>query len=1190
MPHLLTPPRRVPRATARTGRRAVVAPMLAAAAALAVAAVVGRPLRAADDEPLGGKIVFREPKKLPVKNDDGSAERAIGNFRVAQGLKVKLWAAEPMLSNPNALAVDEKGVVYVTEANRFKGGVIDNRDTPTWLEEDNAAKTVADRVAMVKRHAAEKQGRAALDSTDAERIMRIEDTTGSGVANKATVFSEGYNRVEDGLASGVLAYKGNVYATIIPNLYKLTDTAGAGKADKREVLSTGYGVRYAFLGHDLHGLVVGPDGRLYFSVGDRAANAEAVDGSTVTATETGSVFRCDLDGKNLELFATGLRNPQELRFDSHGNLFTGDNNPDKGDPARWVYVVEGGDSGWRVGYQHAKQPRDGGPWTSEQIFQVAEHNNANYIVPPVSHVGAGPSGLAYNTGVGLPERFNDAFFLCDFRGAANTSGIWAVRNKPKGATFEVTGVDGKPIDRNTKITEQSIFSGTGVVDCEQGPDGSLYFADWTQGWDRPFRGRVYRIVDETQADGPLVAETKKLIGEGMTKRSPDELVKLLAHADLRVRREAQFALAAKGAASVATLTGVAAKSGPVVPRLHAVWGLGQIGRDAPADTVKAVLPLLADADVEVRCQAAQVVGDLKDESAFAPLMKLASDPELRVRHFAAMALGKLKKVEAIPALVTMLKENADKDPVVRYGAVWAMAKINDDAAVAALAKDPSPSVRLGAALALRKMESPEVAKFLADDDRVVVLEAARAIHDLPIEPALPELAKLASAKISEKKGFNEKATGTGPGPQGGVADWILWRAANANLRLGTPEAAKALASLAERTDVAVEIRTEALQDLAAWAKPGNLDRITNLYRPLPDRNPAAAREAAKAVVEELAKDKSEPVKVAAAKLMQKYGLGSPETLKAAAEGGTNPPEVRLAALETLLEQKHASAGQLLSTLAKDKNDVVRRSAIRKLGTQADGEAALAAVLGGDAPVGDKQAAVDGLAASADPKADAVLADWLGKVVAKQAPAEMQLELLEAAAKRKDPKVAALLKQAEAARDTKDALGDYRETLAGGDPASGRKTFAENAAVSCIRCHMVNNEGGIVGPALDGIALKHPPEYLLESIVAPNAQIAPGFESAVVQTKDKKYKTGVVKKDDAKEIVLLNADNELITIAKADVIGRERGPSAMPEGLHKVLPKRELRDLVAWLTSLKEPAKGGPSLDHGAAAEKPEGKK
>ena len=71
------------------------------------------------------------------------------------------------------------------------------------------------------------------------------------------------------LAAGVLARKGSVYLTNIPSLYELKDTKGTGVADVRKVLSTGYGVHFQLLGHDLHGLVRGPDGRMYFSIGDR---------------------------------------------------------------------------------------------------------------------------------------------------------------------------------------------------------------------------------------------------------------------------------------------------------------------------------------------------------------------------------------------------------------------------------------------------------------------------------------------------------------------------------------------------------------------------------------------------------------------------------------------------------------------------------------------------------------------------------------------------------------------------------------------------------------------------------------------------------------------------------------------------------------------------------------------------------
>ena len=63
----------------------------------------------------------------------------------------------------------------------------------------------------------------------------------------------------DGIASGVLPHQGTVYFTNIPSLTALT---GTNKAETRKDLSTGYGVRFNFTGHDMHGLIVGPDGKV----------------------------------------------------------------------------------------------------------------------------------------------------------------------------------------------------------------------------------------------------------------------------------------------------------------------------------------------------------------------------------------------------------------------------------------------------------------------------------------------------------------------------------------------------------------------------------------------------------------------------------------------------------------------------------------------------------------------------------------------------------------------------------------------------------------------------------------------------------------------------------------------------------------------------------------------------------------
>ncbi|MFN0068200.1 MAG: glucose dehydrogenase, partial [Limisphaerales bacterium] len=225
--------------------------------------------------------------KVAPASDEG--EQAIRKFRVPKGWKVDLVAAEPNLANPVAFAFDEQERIYVVETFRHGAGVLDIRGRGGWpsagfkagisperrarlsdetLDADLANRTVADREQMLRMYFAEN---APSLETVSERVRRI--TRGpDGRATGATVFGDGFQSLVAGLASGVLARGGDVYFTDIPHLWRLRDTNGDGVAEQRDILSTGYGVRVGFLGHDLHGLRFGPDGRLYFSIGDRGAN------------------------------------------------------------------------------------------------------------------------------------------------------------------------------------------------------------------------------------------------------------------------------------------------------------------------------------------------------------------------------------------------------------------------------------------------------------------------------------------------------------------------------------------------------------------------------------------------------------------------------------------------------------------------------------------------------------------------------------------------------------------------------------------------------------------------------------------------------------------------------------------------------------------------------------------------------
>ena len=290
--------------------------------------IAGNPLIAGEPAPTGDAPKPYNPK---VANASGEGQAAMKRVNLPAGMTLRLWAAEPLLANPVAFTFDRKGRCFVAETFRLHAGVTDMRGHMDWLDDDLACRTVADRDRMYKNKLKDKVDEYGIHH---DRVKLVVDTDGDGVADKAEVFADGFNNRVDGIGSGVLARGGKVYYTCIPDLWQFDDTGSLAKASGRRKLSSGYGVHVGFLGHDLHGLTQGMDGRIYFSIGDRGLSVD-LPGGKIDLPDTGAVLRCEPDGSRLELFATGLRNPQELAFDDSGELFTGDNNSDGGDQARW---------------------------------------------------------------------------------------------------------------------------------------------------------------------------------------------------------------------------------------------------------------------------------------------------------------------------------------------------------------------------------------------------------------------------------------------------------------------------------------------------------------------------------------------------------------------------------------------------------------------------------------------------------------------------------------------------------------------------------------------------------------------------------------------------------------------------------------------------------------------------------------
>jgi quinoprotein glucose dehydrogenase len=1103
-----------------------------------------------------------EPQIAPASNEWA---KQMKKMRVPDGFTIDLFAAEPLLANPVAFTFDEHGAAYVAETYRLRTSTLDIRHYMFMLEDDLANRTTDDRIATTKKSFPNEWQKLAIET---EVIHRLVDTDGDGKADKSTVYADGMNSLLDGVCSGVLARDGKVWCTNIPDLLLFSGLTKDGKAEKREVLSSGYGVRFSYTGHDLHGLILGPDGRLYFSLGDRGAHVVTKEGKTLAYPDEGVVFRCEPDGSQLEVFCRGLRNPQELAFDNHGNLFTGDNDSDQGDRERWEYLVEGGDYGWRVGYQHNPLGTERNPWMAEHLWEPRRTDTPAYVLSPIVLLPDGPSGIAHYPGTGLPAEFADHFFVCSFKGSSARSAIAMLRVKENGASFVA---DKGP---------ETFLGNAQATDVTFGPDSNLYFSEWGEGWESTKGGRIFKLTHPAAraAQAAQIAEVKRLLAEGFIHRSNDELAKLLAHPDQRIRLEAEWALAAKDDGQPHLLV-AATKGATPLARLHGIWGLGQIVRrhSQPFDEayfqtrwedVQRALPALAkDADAEVRAQTAWLLGETHHGEFLKPLIAMLEDADKRVKFFAANALTRFADVwtlearrsgaltgaglEISEAAIGLARENADADEFLRHAAVSMLAASREVNVLTGAAKDPSRSVRLAALLGLRRLGDTSIGAFVNDDDSFLVMEAALAINDEGIAEAYPALARL----IENPRGDEQ----------------LMLRVINANFRSGN---AAALAKYAADTSQPELLRVEALHALALWTNPPARDRVTGLFRPLAARDAQPAVAALKAALPKLLADKSAAILVATIDALSALEMkNEAPALFSLMTQNQAPAKGRGAALATLAKLGDPKLTEAIKLALADQNPALRVQASALLGRLNPDEAAkqLASAFS-EAAISEKKAVVTALAELKSAAADKALADLIDQLIAGRVPGEVQLELLEAAAKRTAPEVKAKLAAYTAKLPKDDPLAAYAPALVGGDKEAGETLFKEHAIAACLRCHKVNGSGGEAGPDLTGIGARKDRKYLLESIVAPNAQIAEGFQTIMVTLKNGDLQAGVIKSETEKELALQMPipDAPVVTVAKADIKLRENAPSGMLPNLGELLTKREIRDIVEYVASLTEP--------------------
>ncbi|MDX1953166.1 MAG: HEAT repeat domain-containing protein [Verrucomicrobiota bacterium] len=1077
----------------------------------------------------------RKAAEAAAKEKALEPDTRIKQIRLAPGLKIDHYATEPLLLNPVAFSFDEAGRLYVVETHRRRTSVYDIRNHRDWLDADFSFRTVLDRSNFLNqalapgktnlaRFQADHNGDGTIDILDlqveSEAIRLLIDTNRDGRADSSTIFATNFNTSVSGVAAGVLARKSDLWFACIPDLWLLRDTNFDGRVDVRTNLLSGFGVHISFGGHDLHGLRFGPDGKIYFSIADRGLHVEQ-GGRTVSYPDSGAVMRCNRDGTEFELYATGLRNPQELAFDDYGNLFTGDNNGDGGDAARWVYLVEGGESGWHIGWQHLPKM---GPWNSEKLWHLAPTNTAAYILPPVAHIGHGPAGIVYHPGTGLNGMLHGKFFMCDFPGGVRSIGL-----KPRGAGFELAEL-------------RELLWNIYPVDVDFGPDGALYILDWVDGWEKPGKGRVYRITPDNGLVDPVTESTRTILATGVANRPLNEFAKLLGHPDQRVRQEAQFTFAEIGLLSTNLLLDIVRSGQNEMARIHAIWAMGQMARTNPL-VAPFLLPFVADPNPEIRAQIFKVLGDVRANAVFDAAVAALVDQAPRVRFFALMALGKLGNPAALDGILRAIEENADRDPYLRHAAVMALVGLNDPSLVEQISRDESRSVRLAALLAMRKLARPEIVSFLHDEDGGIVLEAARAIHDLPITQGISQLAALITrTNLSEP---------------------VIKRAINANFRLGKLEHALALSDYAINPLNPESLRIEAIQRLGQWVKPPGRDPVIGLWRPLPEREARTPRLALSEIDTLLAGPPG--IQLAAIESVVTLGLDHLSGfIYSLLTNDQNQVNVRVAALKALLAWKSPQLSRAMQAAAESSHPELRKEAALFNSQSKPANAALELMNALEkGTLSEKQAAIVALGEMKGVATDPILLMLLDRLLNEKLDKGLELELLEAAAKRNDPAIIKQLARFEKSRGDQP-LAQYRESLFGGNAEEGKKIFVERTDLACLRCHKMNGEGGDLGPDLTGLGKKQGREHLLESILFPNAKMAPGFENLLITLNDGASHAGILKSETDSELLLNSPEDGLVTIQKSQIKSRQPGLSAMPAEMGTALSRRELRNLVEYL--------------------------
>lgn len=674
------------------------------------------------------------------------------------------------------------------------------------------------------------------------------------------------------------------------------------------------------------------------------------------------------------------------------------------------------------------------------------------------------------------------------------------------------------------------------IDARVGPDGAIYIADWSNpiinhgevDFRDPRRDHVHGRIWRVTFKGRPLLKNPKL----HTRSNSDLLDQLLSPNDFH-RNHSRRLLTERGNKIKADLEKWTWRQTDDKALLEALWLYESLSEINPYLLKK----VAAAKDGRIRAAAVRVAGSWTRQFS-----KATTDA------FGASALEKIGEAMGSPQAEEMYGLMAaavrDAHPRVRLEAVRALAKIpsarSAELVLSALNQPMDNFLDYGIWLSINDLAQPWM--------QAVQSGAWKADgREKQLEFGLKALPPAVASSILEKALVGRTISREGSGP------WIELIAQSG----GTSELKRLFDQLlkGEFNDAAIVRVLNALEEAARLRnlKPGgNLEAIRKFIASGNDK-----------------------ISIGAIKLTGTWNLkNATEPLLKAATAKSTSPEVRNASFESLRQIGGANIVKALLQSGDEQEDfAIRKQAIVtaamiNLDDALTKSIELAVATTNEAASLDLWRALLGIKNSG-PKIARALPKELPISVAKSA-----LKVAREGGRNESELVLSLSRSANLDEADKALTPEELKQLAGsiagkGNPAKG-ETLYRSPELACATCHAIGGAGGKVGPDLTSIGASAPVDYLIESLLYPNKKIKEGYHSIVIATKDEQEYSGIMVRETDTEVVLRDASNKEVSIARNNIDSRKNGLSLMPSGLVEALAEEDRTDLFRFLTELGKP--------------------